>query len=460
MLRRSTVIVLACLLAASAAAVPPPPIAVAFVNVTVIPMDTDRVIPGQTVIVRDSRITQIGPADALHPPGDAQAIDGQGRYLMPGIAEMHAHISPQPGHKQDTLDTLFLYVANGITFARGMLGAPHHLELRDRAARGEIIAPRIYTSGPSLNGNSVASPAAGRAMVAEQKAAGYDFLKIHPGLDRARYDAIVEAAKEHGIAWAGHVSHEVGLLHALETGQATVDHLDAYIPPLLRDGSPKADTAPSFFGWNLADEVDVAKISPLARQTKAAGVWNVPTESLIQHLLLPSPGAEELAAREEMRFVSPEMRVQWIQRKNTVLKDPSYHPELAKRFVELRGMLIKALHDEGAGLLLGSDAPQVFNVPGFSIHHELGMLVEAGLTPFEALATGNVNVATFLGEQDEFGRVAVGLRADLVLLEANPLADVGNFSRRAGVMLNGRWLPEAELQAGLEEIAGRHGSRQ
>lgn len=453
LLRRLMILLLAFLLAAPAAATAGD---YAFVDVTVVPMDKDHVLPRQTVIVRDGRIAEMGAADQTGVPDGVQVIDGQGRFLMPGLAEMHAHIPPQPDQEQETLDTLFLYVANGITFARGMLGAPQHLQLRWQAERGEIIAPRIYTSGPSLNGNSVASPAAGRTMVARQKAAGYDFLKIHPGLDRARYDAIVAAAREHGIAWAGHVPHEVGLEHALDAGQATVDHLDAYITPLLRDGSPKSDVEPEFFGWNLADEVDEDKIAPLARRTKAAGSWNVPTESLIQHVLLPSPSAEQLAAREEMRFVPLATRIQWVQRKNRVQADRNYNPELAKRFVEVRARLIKALHDEGAGLLLGSDAPQIFNVPGFAIHHELRMLVEAGLTPYQALATGNVNVAQFLGEEDRFGTVAVGQRADLVLLEANPLEDVGNFRRRAGVMLNGRWLPEKEIQAGMEEIAARH----
>jgi imidazolonepropionase-like amidohydrolase len=453
MVRRLAALALASLLAAPIATAAPP---TAFVDVTVVPMDSDRIIPGQTVIVHDGRITALGGVNEIGVPDDAVVIDGAGRFLAPGIAEMHAHIPPQPGHEQYTLDTLYLYVANGITFARGMLGAPHHLELRQQAADGEIIAPRIYTSGPSLNGNSVASAQSAPAMVAAQWAANYDFLKIHPGLDRARYDAIVAAANEHGIDWAGHVSHEVGLMHALETGQATVDHLDAYITPLLRDDSPKAEVAPSFFGWNLADEVDEDKIVLLARLTAEAGTWNVPTESLIQHLLLPSPSAEELAAREEMRYVSPELRAQWTERKNALLDSPDYDPALARRFVAVRGKLIKALHDEGAGLLLGSDAPQVFNVPGFSIHHELRMLVEAGLTPYEALATGNVKVAAFLGEEDVFGTVAVGQRADLVLLEANPLAEIGNFRQLAGVMLNGRWLPASELRTRLEEIAAKY----
>jgi imidazolonepropionase-like amidohydrolase len=456
MIQRLAIAVLAWLLALPADAVPAAQETIAFVNVTVLPMDSERTLPGHTVIVRNGRIAELGAAGQVRAPENSTVIDGAGHYLMPGIAEMHAHIPPQPGNEQATLDILFLYVANGITFARGMLGAPHHLELRDQAARGEIVSPRIYTSGPSLNGNSVASPVAGRAMVADQKRAGYDFLKIHPGLDRARYDAIVEAAQEHGIDLAGHVPHEVGLMRALEVGQATVDHLDAYLPPLLRDGSPKADALPAFFGWNLADEVDESRIAPLARKTREAGVWNVPTESLIQHVLLPSPTAEELAAREEMRYVAPALRAQWVERKNDILDSPDYDAQLVTRFVEIRGRLIKALHEEGAGLLLGSDAPQIFNVPGFAIHHELRMLVEAGLTPYEALATGNVNVAKFLQEEDSFGTIAPGQRADLVLLEANPLADVGNLRQIAGVMLQGRWLSQADLKAGLEDIAARN----
>lgn len=457
MIRRLTLLPAVALLALSAAlAVPPEPAAFAFTDVTVVPMDSDRMIPAQTVIVRAGRIEAIGPAGQVPVPADALTIDGRGRYLMPGLAEMHAHVPPQADDPQWTADVLFLYAANGITFARGMLGAPHHLELRERAARRGIVSPRIYTSGPSLNGNSVASPEAGRRMVAEQAAAGYDFLKIHPGLDRARYDAIAEAAEASGIPFAGHVPAAVGLARALEAGQATIDHLDEFMPALVRDGSPLADTPASFFGWNLAGEVDAEKIPVIARRTREAGVWVVPTESLIQHVLLPEPTAAELATRPEMRYMPRATVAQWVQVKDNVLSNPDYDADLVRRFVEVRGRLMKALHDEGVGFLLGSDAPQIFNVPGFAIHHELRMLVEAGLTPFDALASGSRNVARFIGEEDDFGTVSVGKRADLLLLEANPLADVANVQRRAGVMLNGRWLSEQEVQAGLDAIAERY----
>ena len=426
----------------------------AVVDVAVVAVGDDRLIPGQTVLIRDGRITAVGASSDIA-VGEATIIDGSGRFLMPGLAEMHAHIPPQPDSHQETLDTLMLYVANGITFARGMLGAPHHLQLRERAAPGDIVAPRIYTSGPSLNGQSVTSPAAGERMVAEQHVAGYDFLKIHPGLDRASFAAIAAAAAEVGMPFAGHVSAEVGLAAALATGQASIDHLDEYLPALLRDDSPLRGTASQFFGWNLAADVDPRKIPEVAEATREAGVWNVPTQSLIEQLLLAERTADELLARPEMSYVSAATAGRWAEAKVRVMSDPAYSPELARQFGDVRRRLLQALHAAGAGLLLGSDAPQIFNVPGFSIHEELRLLVASGLSPQQALATGTVNVARFLDEESEFGQVAAGQRADLLLLAANPLEDVDNVRKLVGVMLAGRWLPAATLQAELADIAAR-----
>lgn len=426
----------------------------AIVNVTVVPMDREGHLPNQNVIVRDGTIVAMGPAASTAVPAGATRIEGRGRYLMPGLAEMHAHVPPQADQAQWTRDVLFLYAANGITFARSMLGAPHHLPLRAQAEAGEIVSPRIYTSGPSLNGNSVATPEDARRMVAEQRAAAYDFLKIHPGLDRPRYDAIVEAAREAGITLGGHVPAEVGLMRALEARQATVDHFDDFVPVLVPAGAVSGPGG--FFGVNHADAVDQTRIPALVERIVASGVWNVPTESLMHHLLLASPTTDTLLAWPEMAYVPPQMRAQWAQARNGLQAQPAYDAVRAQRFVEMRGRLIKALHDAGAGLLLGSDAPQIFQVPGFSIHHELRLLVEAGLTPWQALRTGTANVATFLGEEGRFGAVAAGQRADLILLEADPLADVANVQRRAGVMVNGRWLSEADIQAGLAAIAARY----
>lgn len=453
---RRTALVLIALLALPAGCAPGAQVqpagggVVAFVDVHVVPMDRERVLERQTVLVRDGRIAEIGPVDRVAVPAGATRIDGRGKYLMPGLAEMHAHI-PGPQDPRLVERVLFLYVANGVTFARGMLGHPAHLELRARAARGELLAPTIYTSGPSFNGTSAPTPEAAERMVHEQRAAGYDFLKLHPGLSRAVFDRIAATAREAGIAFAGHVSQDVGLARALEARQATIDHLDGYMEMLLPPGAA-AGVEPGFFGLNLAAHVDPARIAAVAAATREAGVWNVPTQSLIENLA-SAEDAEAMARRPEMRYMPPPTVAQWVRAKRNLQASPGFDAATGQRFIEVRRQLIRALHDAGAGLLLGSDAPQVFNVPGFSIHEELRMLVAAGLTPYQALATGTRNPAVFLGAEDEFGTVAVGRRADLILLEANPLDDVAHVRRRAGVMLRGRWLPESEIRQRLDALA-------
>jgi hypothetical protein len=205
------------------------PAAIAFTNVTVIPMDRERTLEDQTVIVRAGRIDAMGPAAALPVPADATRVDGRGRYLVPALAEMHAHIPPGDASDADIDRVLTLFAVNGIGTIRGMLGAPKHLPLRERANRGEILSPWIYTSGPSFNGSSAPSAAVAVQMVKDQKAAGYDFLKIHPGVRRDVFDALAAAADAAGIRFAGHVPLEVGLARALEARYATIDHVDGYV---------------------------------------------------------------------------------------------------------------------------------------------------------------------------------------------------------------------------------------
>lgn len=424
---------------------------VAFVNVAVVPMDRDRILRNQTVIVRHGAIAEMDASTRLRPPANATVVDGSGRYLMPGLTEMHAHIPP-PAQGEDTLErTMFLFLSNGVTTIRGMLGDPAHLALRSRARRGEIVAPRIFTSGPSLNGNSAPTPEVAARMVDEQHAAGYDFIKLHPGLTRPVFDAAVAAAARRGIPLAGHVSAEVGLDAALAARQATIDHLDGYVEALAGYGGGFAAQEAGFFGTGLVDRADPARIPELAAATRDAGVWVVPTQSLMEHLLSPEDPAE-MARRPEMRYMPAETVQRWVQAKRNRMESAALTQEQAERYIDLRRRLIAALQDAGAGLLLGSDAPQWWNVPGFSIQHELRMMVDAGLTPYQALTSGTRNPARFFGE-DDWGTIGPGQAADLILLEADPLEDIGNVARRAGVMVRGLWLPASEIQARLEAIA-------
>lgn len=438
----------------AAAAQAAAPAVTAFRNVTVIPLDTPqpRLLPGQTVIVRGERIATIGASAGVAIPAGARIIDGTGSYLLPGLAEMHAHV-PGGSDARYLEEVLFLYVANGVTTARGMLGEPAHLGLRERIRRHEITGPRLYTSGPSLNNQTATSAEAAARLVREQASAGYDFIKVHPGPSRAAYDAAVRAAAESGKRLAGHVPAEVGLQRALEAGQATIDHLDGYVEAL----APAAQRANSgFFGLNLSRSADRSGIPALVRATVASGVWNVPTQTLIEHWPAPSPTVEQLLARPEMAFVSPQVRNQWASSKRQQLGAADYSADGARALVALRRELVKALHDGGAGLLLGSDAPQVFNVPGFSLHREIASMIAAGLTPYEVLRTGTANPAKFFGAEQEFGTIREGLAADLLLVSGNPLESPELLARPQGVMLRGQWLDRAALDQRLEQIAARY----
>lgn len=428
-----------------------------FHNVSVIPMEGEPVLTDQTVVVRDGRVAQLGPAASTPAPAGATVVDGSGKYLLPGYAEMHAHI-PTPQSGAEAVDrTLFLYLAGGVTTIRGMLGHPSHLELRQRSARNEIAAPRIITSGPSFSGGSASNPAAAVAMVREQKEAGYDFLKLHPGLSREVFDAVAAAADEEDLPFAGHVSAEVGLRRALEAGYASIDHLDAYVEALAGHGDGFGGVNAGFFGFNLTDQAVEAQIAELARATRDAGVWNVPTQSLMESLASPT-APEEMARWPEMRYMPAQTIAAWIERKRDFHAGAGYTPQRAARYLQIRRQLIRALHEAGAGLVLGSDAPQWWNVPGFSARRELEYMVAAGLTPYEALEMATRNAAEYFGADNEWGTISPGKSADLVLLDANPLDDISNIWQQSGVMVRGRWMPAAEIQQRLDAIATQLGN--
>lgn len=416
----------------------------AFVNVNVVPMSGEVVIEEQTVVVNDGVIVALGPVDEVPIPRDSIVIDGTDRFLMPGLAEMHAHV---PALGSDNLDRYFsLYVANGVTTIRGMLGQASHLDLRDRLLAGTVFGPRLVTSGPSLNGRSVAGVAQARQLVRDQHHSGYDFIKVHPGLTADEFDAIGETANELGMPFAGHVPVAAGIERALHLNMATIDHLDGYFASMLPASSVGSGGYGGFFDVMLADELDAELVPRIARATAEAGTWNVPTEVLVEVRVDATP-VSELLSRPGMRYMPEKTLDRWVASKEELLAERDFDPDIAARAIELRRRLILELHKAGAGLLLGSDSPQVFNVPGYSIHEELSVLVAAGLTPYEALRTGTVAVAEFLGSHT--GEVAVGRDADLILLDANPLDDIHNAQRIHGVMLRGTWNSSDSLESRL-----------
>jgi imidazolonepropionase-like amidohydrolase len=280
-------------------------------------------------------------------------------------------------------------------------------------------------------GANIRTPAMGDSVARAHKAAGYDLLKIQEGMPRDAYDAVVAAAKNVGIRFGGHVPDDVGLLHALESGQVTIDHLDNYMETI----SP-TNSLPS-----------------IVAATKRAGAAVVPTMALWEMLYVP-PDSASVASRPELRYMPRNTVAGWFR---NIATGGRVQGDSARRAWKAHRMsILRELNAAGVPILLGTDAPQLFSVPGFSIHREMQSMIEAGMTPYQVLASGTRNVAQHFGTLQSTGTIEVGKRADLLLLEANPLTSVANAQRRTGVMVDGRWLPETEIQRGLDALAATY----
>lgn len=405
---------------------------VAFIGVNVVPMDRERVIENQIVIVRDGRIAEIGAVGKVKIPNDALRIEGQGKYLMPGLAEMHGHL-PSPNQGEAVANSfLTLFVANGVTTVRGMFGFPNHPALRERIAKGEVFGPRMYVASPALSGQSAGNPEQGEQLVRQYKKDGFDLLKIHEGLSVPTYDRIVSVANEVGIRFGGHIPDAVGLERALKAKQSSVEHIDGYLEAVD------------------LDKLDDNRIKELAKMTRKADVWVTPTMKLWQTLFGRETAEALQAQRVEVKYMPPQALNQWRQqRSNQLANIPA---NTGPRVIAFRDRMLKTLSDEGVKILLGADAPQLFSVPGFSLHREMEAMTRAGLTPYQVLESGTRNAAIYLNAEKEFGTVEVGKSADLILVNGNPLKELNNVARRSGVMLRGRWLPESELIKMLDQI--------
>ncbi len=434
--------------------------AYAFVNVTILPMEGEEVVPGQTVLVEDGLITRVGSASDVQIPEGATRIDGDGRYLMPGLAEMHAHVPPSASPPRDVLeDILFLYVANGVTTIRGMLGQDYQISLAEELEANELLGPSFYVGAPSINGSSAPDPATAERMVREHSAAGYDLQKIHPGVSLETWDRMAEVASEVGLTFGGHVPADVGLVHAIETGMSTVDHLDGYVQAVASEEVvSQVNTDQAISLEQLVNGVDEAKIAEIVQLTLDHDVYVVPTMYLWENLY----GAEDpelFLGLPEMEYVSQAQKDGW---RRQAAGGPRGTPEALEAFFDLRNRILKELADAGAGILMGTDSPQMFNVPGFALHRELKVMSEAGMTNRQILTSGTATVAAYveahLGLDGNFGTVAEGNRADLVLLGSNPLENLESLTDRVGVMVRGRWVSRQEIDEGLARLAAKHRS--
>jgi imidazolonepropionase-like amidohydrolase len=421
----------------------PQPAVVAFVGVNVVPMDRDRVLRNQTVVVRGDRIESLGPADAVGVPDGAFRIEGQGRYLMPGLADMHVHLTSRTF--EWLRNDFVLWIANGVTTVRVMWGSPGIVAERQRIDAGEVLGPRLLVASPGLDAPGgtwtastppVANPGEARARVLEHAATGYDFIKVYNDLDGATYDAIVDEAGRGSIPVVGHVPRLVGIERVQDAGQLTLEHMIGF----------KREAATPLIGGTI----DLGRVRRLAERSRDAGVWHTPT--IVVNALSVSR-VRGIRSGQELRYVSPGMRQFfetgfWHGREDGVSAREEQNYEAMTR----------AVHDVGARLLVGTDAGFGWVLPGYSIHDELRHFVGAGLSPFQALVGATSAAAESVSRPNDFGRIAPGRPADLILLADNPLEDVGALRQPSGTMVRGRWLSRGTLAVMLEAIAVENGA--
>lgn len=420
----------------------PQPVA-AFINVNLIPMDSERIVANQTVIVRNGKITEIGPDGEVTIPTRALKIDGRGKYLLPGLVDAHVHLR---GSRATTIEMLDLFVANGVTTVVNLYGTPEHLELRAKSARGEMRAPQIYTSGPFISDATDASPTPDEveSAIVEQKREGYDLIKTHGDFTREAYRRLFVVARREGLRVIGHATRNLGVEPMIEEKLDAVAHAEEYIYAYFFHKQRRVgvwEKLSQNARRRVMDE-QAARIPQLAEATARAGTWVVPTLAVYKGIGLQVKDIASALARPEINLVPREIGYYWEPDRNHYVRRfrGEDNVDYFARQYELLLKLIKGFRDAGVKMMAGTDTPVPVMVPGYSLHDELEEMVAAGLTPYEALRAATANTAEFLGAAGKFGTITVGGQADLLLIDGNPLTGISATRRRAGVMLRGQWL--------------------
>jgi imidazolonepropionase-like amidohydrolase len=440
----------------------------AITNVTVIPMTRDTVLRDATIVVREGRITEVGATRNVRVPPGARLMDGRGKYLIPGLADMHTHLYSD-GEVPDSLAKYELGVmaANGVTATRFMIGTREHFTLRREVEAGRIVGPQLWLASPQLTGQKdvnsrvVTTPADAREAVKEMADLGYDFVKLTLFITLPVYDAIVSEAKRQGIRVVGHVDPEVGVARALAAGQQ-IEHLDNYLESVLADSAPMRTSVSDrglfrLKNWESLDYVDDAKVDRIAGATARAGIYTCPTLTVFKTAFALGQSEEAIKARPDWGIMPPDLRELYLGAREKYWKNPATEAR-RMRWVQVRDRLVKAIADSGGKIMAGSDTPEWFFGYGWTLHREMESLVAAGLTPYQALAAATRNPAEFLRASKEWGTIEAGKRADLVLLTANPLEDIRNTSRIEAVVIGGRWLDREERNRMIAVAAERLGA--
>lgn len=390
-------------------------------NVTLISTTEGRAIPNQSVAVKDGRIAAVGPSASMQNAPGLRVINGTGAYLIPGLTDMHVHQLVSSSQH-------LLNLMEGVTSVRDMDGFPWTLRMRESVREGKLLAPNMYITGQILNGTPmewyarvVTTPEEGRAAVREQKAAGFDFIKVHNVLKPEVYEAILDEANKQNIDVVGHIPHGIKVADAIRLGQKTMEHFKGYI----------LDS-----GLTISQEDYVAA-------TKGADIWLCPTFSTYRDELR-GPEVLKLLELPEMRYTSWRDRIRWKKRADEPITP---QVEALERILPMSEQIFKQLIPIGARFIAGTDSGggYAFMPSGFILHEELRIMQENGLSPLETLKTATVNAAAAMSRSAEFGSIEVGKRADMVLLSANPLLGSANLLKIQTVIVRGVVLDRRDL---------------
>lgn len=419
-----------------------------FVDVTVIRIYGEPRLQHQTVLVRGDRIASIAPTTRARVAANAHVLNRPGEILAPGLADMHVHIfNPDDG---------ILFLANGVTTVRNMNGRPDTNALAERINAGLTPGPRIYSSGPIINAPSAnwsavaATPEEIRTLIAEEAHQGYVAVKLYETLAPDVFAAGVAAARAHRLQVYAHVPLSMSLEQVLALRIDSIEHLTGFDRAL----APLSHSDWDEERWATADPVLIA---PLARRVARSGVWNDATLVTLRDAPCAFADIAAAEAAPNYRYATPRQRGLWRSQSEEARTQHDLEASCAmsQRAHTVRLMMLRALRAAHAPLLIGTDAPQPFVYPGFSLQEELALHLDAGFTRAEVLRIASRDAARFLHREREFGAITKGARADLLLLHQDPEIDLAALQHPAGVMAAGRWYDAATLAHLVEEAATR-----
>ena len=433
-------------------------------QVNVINMKDSGVLRNKSVWIEKGKITGINN----RVPGNnrvCRVIDGKGKYLIPGLMDMHAHFFYEQGdHRNTNEKELKTMLANGLTTVRIMAGHPAYLEAREKISKGEWIGPKLYVASPQIVGRwpwspkfenfgLVTTPEEAREKVFRFKKEGYDEIKITFMVKKEVYDAIFEAAREAGIKVTGHVGPMVKLPSALKQ-KVQIEHMDEFIDMLLPDSSYNHGESVSDMNlwrqnaWSTVPHLKEDKMPSLVKQVKDAGIYVTPTNYFFLSCFGSEQTEESIKNKPDYKYIPEELLAErWqIRQRRLDMKIPESSLEKYRR---IRHKMVNELWKAGVPLMAGSDSPEWFLVTGFSIHDELESFVKSGLSPFAALQTATVNTSRYLGTVHSKGMIDNDYDADLIILDQNPLEDIRNTRTIQGVLKDGIWFDRKELDGFL-----------